>query len=94
VSEIDCAHCGKSNRVEMAGLVGADQRFQYKVTPIEGQMMQAEAIGGQLVAIDKMMRAIAREDGGRVRTYISSVAMDVDGAIVFDIAVLPIRKAK
>lgn len=93
MSEVACAHCGKPNHVEMAGIVGAEQRFTWVVTPVEGAMMQVEAIVGQLVALDKMMRAIAREDGGKVRTYIEGVSQAESGALSFSIVVLPIRKA-
>ncbi|WP_420140125.1 hypothetical protein, partial [Sphingomonas sp.] len=78
--------------VEAAGMVGADQRFIWEITPVEGEWMQVQAIGGQLVALDKMMRAVARQDGGKVGTYLERVETRENGAIAFHIAVLPIRK--
>jgi hypothetical protein len=91
---LPCPHCKGDIFVDAIAAVGNDQRFIWAVKPTEGAMMQAQAIGGQLVTLDKMMKAIAREDGGKVRTYIEKVDMEADGTVAFHIAVLPVRSAQ
>lgn len=90
MSEVKCPHCEASVPVSVAAAVGNEQKFSYRVYPEHNNMMQAEAIGGQLVAMDKLMRAIAREDGGKVRTYINRIETHDDSSLEFHLVALPV----
>jgi len=76
--------------VDVAAAVGKDQKFSYRVYPESKGMMQAKVIGGQLVAMDDLMRAVARQDGGKVRTYIEKITTHDDGSIEFFLVVLSV----
>lgn len=90
MAELPCPHCSEPVHFSIAAAVGNKQKFSYRVYPNESNMMQAEAIGGQLVAMDKLMRAIAREDGAKVRTYIDRVETHDDNSLEFHLVVLPV----
>jgi hypothetical protein len=80
--------------VEAAGVVGKDQRLSITVHPLSGEsMIQAAALCGQVSDLDKIMQSIAKQDGGKVRTYVEQISMTDDGGFRFDLAVLPIRSA-
>lgn len=91
---LQCPHCHEGLFVEAVGLVGKDQRLSVTVHPLAGEsMIQAEALCGQVADLDKIMREIAKQDGGKVRTYVERISMTEDGGFCFDLAVLPIRKS-
>ena len=90
MSGVECLKCGETFHVDIAAAVGKDQRCSYRVYPGQAGMMQAKAIGGQLVAFDDLMRACAREDGGKVRTYIDRIETHADGSLEFFLVVLPV----
>ncbi len=88
---VNCPKCEAGFRVDILAAVGKDQRLSYRVYPESpGSMMQAKVIGGQLVAMDDLMRACARQDGGKVRTYIERVETHGDGSLEFHLAVLSV----
>ena len=90
MSVVNCPTCEAPVQIDIAAAVGRDQKFSYRVYPERDGMMQAKAIGGQLVAMDDLMRACAREDGGKVRTYIDRITTHVDGSLEFSLIVLPV----
>lgn len=90
MSESQCPNCEAKFHIDMAAAVGKDQRFSYRVHPEEAGMMQAKLIGGQLIALDDLMRACAKEDGGKVRTYIDRITTHDDGSLEFSLVVLAV----
>ena len=90
MGDVACPKCNEVMQIDIAGAVGKDQKFSYRVYPELGSMMQAKAIGGQLTAMDNLMRACAVQDGGKVRTYIDRIETHDDGSLEFFLIVLPV----
>lgn len=92
---VDCPKCATALEVNTVAAVGEDQRFTYCIWPQEADRpMQAELIGKQLVALDATMKAIAKQDGGKVRTYIERIETGEQNQLIFHLAVLDVVRLK
>ena len=87
---INCPKCETELHVDIAGAVGKKQKFCMTLHPEPGSMMQAKTVGGQMTAMDDLMRACCKEDGAKVATYIERIDTDETGAIHIHYVVLPL----
>lgn len=87
---INCPKCETQLHIDIRGAVGKDQRFSYRVYPKDGQMMQAQALGQQLTAMDEVMRACGKADGSDLATYVDGIETHEDKSIEFHLIVLPL----
>jgi hypothetical protein len=71
--------------------VPKDQRMRYTITPLEGQLMNAESIGGQLVALSKLYKACAKEEDPKTKWMLAilNIETDASGKISFDLLLAP-----
>lgn len=68
-----------------------DQRIKYKVTPLPGQVMSLETIGGQMVALAKLLKASAREADPTTKwgSFILGIETFATGEIEFEVLIAP-----
>lgn len=68
------------------------QRLHYKVTPLRGQYMTAKHIGGQLIALAKLLETNAENtDKRKWRVAVTEIRTEEDGSVVFDLVFAPIN---
>lgn len=66
-----------------------EQKFRYKITPINCGWMDADMIGKQVTAIARLMKSAAAEDGPRMAVVLTGAQFLEGNAIEFEFAVLP-----
>lgn len=75
--------------VTLVGRVLPEQRVKYTVTPQANALMSCEGLGGQIAAIGKLIKTVAKEDGQKAHALIGGISMDGrTGAITFEIVVV------
>ncbi len=79
------------SKIGLAFSVPDEQRIKYKVTPLPGQVMSLEAIGGQMVALAKLLKANAKEadPGTKWNTFILGISTFESGEIEFEVLIAP-----
>lgn len=75
--------------MSVVATIPKDQKFKYRVTPINAGWMDAAMIGKQITAIAGLMKSAASEDGPRVAVVLTGLAMVEGNALEFEFAVLP-----
>lgn len=67
------------------------QRLQYSITPLDGQLMNAESIGGQLVAIAELLRVLANQDDSENEWMVGVVNIETSesGVVSFELMLAP-----
>lgn len=85
-----CPTCETPLYMDIRGAIGKTERFSYRVSPEKNNMMRARAIGKQLVALDDLMRACAKDDGVKVALYLESIVTHPDHSFEFFVAALPL----
>lgn len=66
-----------------------DQRFSFTVFPKPGSLFRAKMLGGQLQAMAELMTEMGDKGSMHFETFVADIKMHDDGAIRFDLAVLP-----
>lgn len=73
----------------VVAVIPKDQKFRYRITPINAGWMDAGMIGKQITAIAGLMKAAAKEDGPRMAIVLTSASMKEGNALEFEFAILP-----
>lgn len=83
-------------QVAIGFTVPDDQRIRYTVTPLDGQLMSAESIGGQLVELSKLLRAVGKDDDPKIRWMVAILNIETlaSGEITFDLILAPKMKGR
>jgi len=63
-------------------------RIRWCITPMEGEMMTADVVGGTLHSLDKLLKATMKGTGAPVTVLVESIATDDTGTITFTLLVL------
>ncbi len=80
--------------LQLIAKAGRDQRVKYKVTPEPECLFPADSIGGQLVALSDLFRALGTQDGITLKTMLASIRMDADGSIEFELVIMQLTTEK
>ncbi len=75
--------------MSVVATIPKDQRFRYKITPINAGWMDAAMIGKQITAIAGMIKSAAAEDGQRMAVVLTGAAFLEGNALEFEFAALP-----
>lgn len=76
---------------ELVARVGVQQKISYTVTPQPDALIPADSLGGQLVALSDLFSALGERDGYKLKTLVSNIGMGADGAISFELTILPLE---
>jgi len=80
-SRVTCPGCGANIAKEWAAVLPDETDLTFVMEVAEGQMIQAQTLGGVVTQFDKMQKAIGREAGAKTTTLIKSLGMDENGTI-------------
>jgi hypothetical protein len=75
--------------MSVVATIPKDQKFVYRVTPVNAGWMDAAMIGKQITAIAGLVKAAACEDGPRMAVVLTGCAFLEGNALEFEFAVLP-----
>ncbi len=67
-----CPHCQKPISLAHVAIVPVKQILTMKLTSERGQF-SAATIGGVILEFDKLLKAVAKDAGGKVHTFIDSI---------------------
>ena len=68
-------------------------RIQWCITPMKGELMTADVVGGALEGLDKLLKAAVRDVGAPVTVLVEKISTDDAGAITFTLLVLRYSQA-
>lgn len=77
---------------QLVATIGKEQRLKYKLTPLPGSLLPADSLGGQMVALADLFNALGTKDGQPLKTLVSSIRTAEDGAIEFELVIVPLAK--
>lgn len=75
----------------IAAAVPKEQRLVYRITPLPGKFMNAEAVGKQLTAIARLLKSVAQQDEKPTKwaVLLLNITTEESGAIEFEVAIAP-----
>lgn len=66
------------------------QRLRYRVSPAPGFLMSLRAIGGQMEALGRFLKSLAKEDGNRdYEALLLRAQTFTDGSLEFEVMLAP-----
>jgi hypothetical protein len=77
---------------QLVATLGDKQRLKYKVTPTSGSLLPADSLGGQMTALADLFNELGKKDGLPLKTLVSSVSTHEDGAVEFELVIVPLAK--
>ena len=77
--------------IGLAYSVPREQKLIYKITPAPGRLMKLENIGGQMVAIAKLLKSCAKQEKetAKCEVLILNIMTSEAGEITFEVAIAP-----
>lgn len=74
-----------------------EQRLHWKITPEPGRLMSADAVGGTLTNVGKLLRNTCEKgdpDGRKWQVAVEKIITAEDGSIEFSLVLAPVVKKK
>ena len=85
MSGFECPNCGHKGKV--SSVLAPESRMSFQLVPGERGFMSAGTVGGTLAQVEKLLKSIAVDHGGKVDVYVESMRMD-EGKLVFDLVTM------
>lgn len=92
VSSDDAADA--STRMEALARIPQDQQLTWTIAPHAGRLLFADTVGKSLIAMKDIFKSIGDELGRPQVVCISDARFDANGALSFDLVVMPKEGAK
>lgn len=73
MTEVTCPHCSKNFNLEARIVIPDEQRLSMEITS-EGEHFSAKTLGGIVTEMDQLMKAVARDAGGKVETMVEGLS--------------------
>lgn len=75
MSEVTCPHCQCAFNVEPRIIIPEEQRLSVEMT-MENEHFSAKTLGGVISSIDKLMKSVAKDAGGKVEMMVEGLQKD------------------
>ena len=73
--DVTCPHCQHSLPVALSASVPDEQRMEFVITS-ESELLLARTLGGVLTDLAVLLRAVDRDMGAEVQTFVEGIDMD------------------
>lgn len=89
--DVKCPSCQHDFKMALKAIVPNESRMVFNVTLKDAdQWISAKTLGGIISANDRLLKAVARDIGGRVEVFVSDMAAKPNGVsiefVVVDVA--------
>jgi hypothetical protein len=85
-SSVHCPNCDHELSVGLVAQCTKESRVAWKIYPKPGELMNAATVGGTLVDVGKLLKAVGKEQGLRVDILVESVTSNQE-AITFNLLI-------
>lgn len=87
-----CPKCREEVGGDLVAQLTKEATVIFRVTPTEGQLLDAKTVGGTLSAFVGLMAVTGKAVGVTTTTLVKSITTDADGAVEFTL--VSVRTAK
>jgi hypothetical protein len=72
---VNCPHCKKPITARIVAQLAKETEIQTRITIAEGHMLMAKTVGGLLTDWEALLRAVAKDLGGKSEVFVKEIAL-------------------
>lgn len=89
-----CPHCGEMLSVEFMAEVPKETRLSFRITPKQGEKINAQTLGGVIESFGKLLESVGKHMDARVVALIDSIETLPDGTLQTNYLIVRAPEAK
>lgn len=76
-----CPNCGDELGIEFISEAASESKMTFRIEPKNGERFCADTIGGTLLDMSKLLKAVGKEVGFKTTVFVENIIMTEDGAV-------------